>query len=1120
MNGKLLCQGVCLLLTFPWLVSAQSTFGSILGTVTDSSNAAIPGAKVVVTNVGENIPVNLVTNAQGNYEALNLKAGTYQVTMEASGFKLFKAAEVKLAARQVVRVNASLEVGAVTESVLVNGVAPVISTDTQTVDATLNTRGLLELPLNYRGTGSTSPYRALAYLPGVQSDDGFGLSVQGAIPIQTEVTLDGISTINVTGHSALQEVYPSAEGIAEMKVQGVGGNAEFGQVGDITTTSRGGSNDFHGSLFEYLQNAALDATPFGSTLKPQKAANTFGGSLGGRIIRNRLFFFGSFEQMEYRRGATLQATVPTAAMRAGDFSNEPVTLMDPFSGTPLPGNRIPDAQIVGPARKILDLYPNPNFGSGSVEAASNFRKNDASPIISRQFDIRVDNMLTSKQSLFGRLSWKNTSSISPTWQKLPADTSYNHARNVVLSHNYTFSPTLLNELRFGFTLSDGATEYHFDGRQITGGIGLENLPTLTFNGLPGINFSKGTSGFGKGKPGFSSSHLFQWTDNLTWVKNRHTLKFGGDVRRIRARSDLSFISTDNYGQFNFDGRYSGSDVADFMMGLPYYSGFASTNMDNDGGTWHYAVYAQDSFKATSNLTLEYGLRWEYHPAYKDVNGDITNFDRTVPRTGRVIIPSGPRALEITAPGFLQSINACPGPSWNGIACTPFLQADQVGWPDGLRFPHKRDFAPRFGFTYRPFGSTRNVISAGTGIYYTIPLGSVYYGLTGIHASDVRQFDNSVINGTPAFRLPQISPGGSGVKATALGNAYFGTSEQSNFRDPYAIQWHMTVERDLGWDTGLRITYIGMRYIEQPWGPDLNQPQSSTTPYAQRPQTDRPFPYWGRIYSYDTGSNSLVNSLQTEVNHRFRTGVSFNSAWTWTKALSDSGPAPTGFGGENSNGRVANSLDRRANRGNVAPTRRHRWITSAIYELPFGKGRRFMNNANPVLEGLAGGWRLSSILLLQTGPFLTATMSGGDPSGTNGSLRGTQRPDAVRTGNISNPTADRYWDRAAFVCPGRTPGAANQFDCNVAPIGRFGTAGVGTLLGPGTVNVSMGVAKDFRFKERYLLKLEGSFTNLPNHPNLANPGSNITSIAFGRTTSARGADSGGNRLGQLDLRLEF
>jgi len=314
----------------------------------------------------------------------------------------------------------------------------------------------------------------------------------------------------------------------------------------------------------------------------------------------------------------------------------------------------------------------------------------------------------------------------------------------------------------------------------------------------------------------------------------------------------------------------------------------------------------------------------------------------------------------------------------------------------------------------------------------------------------------------------------------------------------------------------------MRSVQLPWAPDLNQPQPSTTPYANRPLTDRPFPYWGRIYTRDTGANSIFNSLQFEASHRTRAGLTFDSAFTWAKNLSDAaGPAPTGFSGDTGGGRVTNSLDRRADRGDVAFTRRLRWLNTSVYDLPFGKGRHFGATLNPIADAFVGGWHTSVILLAQSGPFLTPTMSGGDPSGTGGDIRGTQRPDSVGIDpSLSNPTADAFFNRSAFVCPGRIPGSATQFNCAVSPIARFGNAGVGTLIGPATFNLSMGVGKFFQVAEGKRLNFEASFKNLPNHPNLADPGTNITSINFGRTTSARGADSGGNRIGQFALRFEF
>jgi hypothetical protein len=261
-------------------------------------------------------------------------------------------------------------------------------------------------------------------------------------------------------------------------------------------------------------------------------------------------------------------------------------------------------------------------------------------------------------------------------------------------------------------------------------------------------------------------------------------------------------------------------------------------------------------------------------------------------------------------------------------------------------------------------------------------------------------------------------------------------------------------------------------------------------------------------------------MQTEVNHRMRDGLSFTSAWTWAKNVGDgNGPASTGWAGTTGGGRVTNSLDRAADKGNAAMTRRHRWSTTLFYDLPFGQGRKFGDGMSRLADAFVGGWNVAAIVLLQTGPYLTPTFSGGDPSGTNASARGSMRPDRIGDGNLDNPTASAWFDRNAFVCPGRTAGS-NQFNCNVTPIGRFGNAGTGILVGPGTFNLSMGLSKTFRITERVRARLEGTFTNLPNHPNLADPSTNISSISFGTITSARGGDSGGNRVGQVSLRIQF
>lgn len=1116
-----LIGSILVLALLPALTFAQSTYGSILGTVSDPTGARIAGVILTITNQGEDISRTAHSDEQGNFEVLNLKAGIYSVKSESTGFKSFLSRDLQLVARQALRVNVTMEVGSITESVNVSAGAPVVTTDTGTIASTFDNDQVLRIPSNYRGAGSTSPLRILAFQPGINSDNGTGFSVQGATPTQTEYSVDGISTVSVRSNGALSEVFPSAEGIAEMKVQGVGNSAEYGQVGDITTTSRGGSNAFHGSAFEYMQNREFDATAYGSTVKPQKTANTFGGSLGGPIKRNRAFFLGTFEDMQYHTGTTLQATVPTEAIRRGDFSKESYIVRDPFTNTPFAGNQIPTSQINSVATNVFKYYPLPNFGRTDVQVASNYRNPAPAPTTSYQWDSRIDYTISNRQSIFGRISWKNVKSTTPLVFILPNDTGSNNSRSLTVSHVASIKSNLVNEFRFGFAISDAIQTYNFDGRKLTAEIGLKSPAELTFNGLPTFSFGSGTTGFGKAKPGFTFSHSYQWNNNTTWTIGRHSVKFGADVRRLRVETSLGFTGSDNYGNTSYDGRFSGRDLSDFMLGLPFGSNYASVNQDNDGLAWHHALYIQDSFKATSKLSLEYGLRWELHPPFDDRGGNLTNFDRSVPITGRVFIPSLPRATEITAPGFLLTINACPAAPIQGLPCTPFLKAKDAGFPEGLRYTQWYNFNPRFGFAYRPFGDTKTVIRGSAGRYTMTVLGSVFYGLTGISSSDVREFTNSITNGVPLFQLPNIVAPGNGVRAGSLGSAYFGTAEDPSYKDPYSYQWNLSVERDLGWDTGLRVSYIALRSLQMPWAPDLNQPASSTVPYANRPLTDRPFPYWSRIYSYDTGANAMYNSMQTELHHRMKDGLTFSTAWTWAKNLGDgNGPASTGWASSTGGGRVTNSLDRAADRGDAYATRRHRFTTTAFYELPFGKGRAFGKNWGRVVDSIGGGWRLSAIMLVQTGPYLTPTFTGGDPSGTNGPVRGSMRPDRVGDGNLANPTPTAYFDRSAFVCPGRVAGTADQFNCNTAPIGRFGNAGVGLLLGPGTFNLSMGMGKDFRLAERFRLRLEGTFTNLPNHPNLADPGSNISAVSFGVVTTARGGDSGGNRVGQVSLRLEF
>lgn len=1141
---------LALLLASAVRLPAQSTYGSIIGTVKDNSGAAIPNAEVKLTDLDENNSRVARSDGNGDYQFLNALPAHYNLEVSNSGFETFAANGLLLIARQTLRVDATLQIGQTTQSVTVEGSSVgVITTDTPAISASLNPNNF---PVNVRANGNTSPYLFIQAMPGVQPDEGGNYSIQGGLPSQTQYSVDGISVTNVGGNSPLTNAFPSTETIAEIKVQGVGNNAEYGQVGDVTTISKSGTNTFHGDTFWYTQNAALNAVHFGDISKPKLIANDYGASAGGPVIipklyngKDKTFFFGTYEGFRYPKETPIQNTVPTQAMRNGDFSAELAgtgeSIHDP-SGNPYPNNTIPASQINPISQKFLSLYPLPNFGSTSVVTNNNYRANRDSSYYNEQYDVRIDEYLTSKQSFFARWTWKNINNLSPNDLLVPSSSDIDQYRMLAGAHTYAITPNLLNEARFGFTLNTNGNTNSFNGKSFLSSLGFQGLlgGTPFFNGLSDIGISNLQDLDADRLEGIGRSQTYQWADNLTWTKGRHTFKFGMDIRRIRAVSPLGFTSGDNYGGFSFNGLATGQPFGDFLLGIPDNTQLDDVQQDNDGRSIHYNAYAQDSYRVNDNLTVEYGLRFEFHPGYTDASGNIGNFDPSVAKSGAVIYPDG--AASLLAPGFLQSFNACPvlgstqGPVINGAPCTPVLSASQAGLPNSLRTAPYR-FMPRFGFAYRPFGNNKTVVRGGFSVYNTEVLGSIFYSLTGTLQSSTFGYDNTITNGVPAFQWPNVKTGGSGIQTSPYGTAYFGTANQINFKDPYSQQWNLSIDRDLGHNTGLRVSYIAMVTRNLVYAPDYNQPYYSTTFFQNRPLTDRPFPNWGEVNSRNNGANANYESGQIEITHHYSNGLTFDSAYTLAKNLSDSqGYATTNFGGETSGSRSLDIYNLKDQYGDVGSTRRHHWLTSAVYELPIGRGKAIGGGMSHFANTLIGGWQLSGIFLWQSGPFLTPYFSDGDPSGTgSGSYEGrSQAPDLVGGGNLSNPTASDWFNLASFVCPG-VPGWTAGHQCLVgtpagtkdpttgagfAPLGRFGNAGKSQVIGPGTINVNAGLDKSFAITERVRIKVEASFTNAFNHLNLNTPNLGIDSANPGIITAATSANFGGSRTGQVGARIEF
>ena len=1157
------------------VASAQSVLGTISGTVHDSSGAVIPNAKVVLHRIETNTDRSVAADESGNYTAINIEAGTYDITTSAKGFSSAVGKGAVLIARQQLRYDVTLSVSAVAQTVEVNASdAGVIDTQTSQISASLTPEAVLDLPANYRGAGSTSPINVIQTLPGVQPDTSgyppapsthpqpsLKFSLHGGLPSQTEVTVDGISAQNTTNNNIQSDAFPSAESVAEIRVDGVNNNAEYGQPGEITTVTKGGTNRLHGSAYEYHQNQALDAIPYGTDRanKPHKVANDFGFSVGGPVVlprlyngRDRTFFFAAYEGLRYPQSNVLQAKVPTVAMKQGDFSQETTTpLTNPFTGGTYANNMVP---VNASSATFLQFYPDPNLGppgetlhDAIAARGYNYLSTRRDDIRSNQADFRGDQTFSSRASVTGRYTFKNINQLQPVDLALPNTTAFAKYKILASTFAYAITPRLANEVRFGFTLERDGNSNPFNGPAFLATTNLNGVSPAFFNGIPHINFDVVTS-VGS-RLGFEErSRVFQFVDNITWQRGNHLLRFGGDIRHLNAFTEAGGATVSaNYGNFYFSAgapTTTGQEFADFLIGVPKTSQTSVISQDNNGITTSYAVYAQDTWKATPRLTLSFGLRYELHPALRASNGLAGNFDPSVAQTGRLVYPAGyASTLSVQE---LANVNACitPGvdnpyannqPGANGAPCTPVVTNKQAGLPEGLRQTPQFRFMPRLGFAYRPFGNDRTAIRGGAGYYNITTTGALFYALTQTLQSNLQNFDNYNVPGSgPAFSFPNTNTN-TNTFTPSLGSLYFYSAVDTKWRDPYSLQTNLSIDHDFGHNVGARISYVGLHTWHLVWQPQFNQLQKSSTTPSSDPSrvSEIPFPNFYQITDRSTSAQADYHALEAEISHRLSSGLSFDSSYTWAKNFSDNQGSYGSFNGsafvdEQGGYSPTDSRNRHIDYGNVSATRRHRWLTTAIYELPVGRGRRFGSGMNRVADLAFGGWQLSNIFLYQSGTFLTAFIPNGfiDPSGTGSGVAlggASQRPDVSGNANSGSHNRNHWFNNNAFSCPGQT-GYASIATCDVgvgsAPIGRFGTESVGDLVGPGTVSLSTGLSKSFTIVEGVRLRAEGTFTNVLNHTNLADPQLDVTQANFGQITQARGSDFGGNRTGQLSLKLEF
>lgn len=1078
---------------------AQTTFGVIRGRVLDPTGAAIPKVTVVVTNTGTNISRTVVTSDTGAYETGYLQPGTYSVTAEASGFRKFVSEGIVLSANAIVLVDANLAVGELTSSVTVEAGAPLISTETATVTDVKTQDQYLKAPMNVRGNWDSFLFNFMSLVPGVQPmGTGFSISFSGSRYTVNNFTVDGITTNSVLYGNIVGPANPSMDFIQEVKVDVSGTSAEFGAPGYVGVITKGGGNEIHGSAFWYYNSAGFNArNPFANRVG-FAVLNDYGFTVTGPVFKNKTFFSGGLEGFNQHTAALFNLSLPTDRMRAGDFSMLKdsagklmnVTIKNPLTGLPFENNKIPASLLNSAALKTQErFYPHVNFGDADM-VVSNFRDQAKQTLRKEQIDIRIDHQFSSKNSFFGRFdamrapngTWEgNLPTVGPRVQR-------RQTRNLILSDTHTFSPTVINEFRYGLIRGYNPYSGPVDGPTVVKEMGLTNLPAdlPQLQAIPIVNISNFQTisqiDYQRG-----AERVDQWQDNLSVIKGRHTLKMGGEVWRNYGQN-FGQSPSRAYGSVSFTGNYTGNSYADFMFGIPrsasrVSAGFVLLTSTN----WDKFLFFQDDFKVNPRLTLNFGIRYELNPPYVEEKDRIFSFN---PYTGKMVVPNEQSKAALFS-GFVAS------------NLVPIITAKEAGLPERtLAYTDTNNLAPRFGFAYKLTSDNKTVLRGGFGIFYDTYTAALWRSMVGgpYNGSESSPI-NVVTNGQALWMWPDMFP----RVLSQAGTASL-SGQDPNTAVPYTEQWSVTIEREI-WNMGLRAAYVGSKTHQLLASRNLNQLVPSTTPYSA---SRRPYPQLSSAGWRENMLSAYYNGLTLSAERKYKAGLQYQVGYTWAKNLTDSHDDwEAGWGAQN-------SYDYRSEWGDNAYTRRHRFVFNSIWDLPFGKDQKFLKEG--ALSHIIGGWSISTFGVLQTGRYFSPSFSTYDPAniGTSGG-----RPDRIANGNLSDPTIAMWFDKNAFRVPG-------DVDGNGTPdvqVGRFGNSGVNVLRGPGTRSMNAGFFKAFRLREKWKMQAEVTFTNFFNHPNFGIPNSTINSGAGGLITQTQNQqysahEGSGERTTRFGLRLDF
>jgi hypothetical protein len=1045
--------------------------GSINGTLVDATQAAVPGAQLVLKNLQTGEKRQLNASEQGFFNFADLPRGEYNVSVNVPGFRELVIGPVVLTVGQQMTVHPVLEVGRASESIDVNASPPPVTTSTSSVSQLVDSKRIEQLPLNGRNA-----LQLVSLLPGVVPAGNGGqfgavqttFSVSGGRNVDMNFTLDG--GFNMNPFYGIANEYPNPDALEEFSATTRNFSAAFGRgTSSVSAVTRSGTNSFHGTVFEFLRNTDLDSRPFFASIRSVFKRNQYGGTIGGPVIKNKLFFFGSYQGTKARgTPGDVRYQTLTLAQRTGDFSASK-SIIDPNNAVQFPGNIIPASRIRPFANTFLQTeLPLPNSGPNFYDFTP-----VGTMLDQNQFIVKIDYSVSEKDKLTFRYFYNDVpqvgqaSNVGTDW----LDSYPTRFQNSTLGEDHLFSPSLINTFRLTYVRSAfgviAKKDFSLTGiglpislANINSGFGLTAQATLNMSGYISADTGAPTRDI------MPTQHV---TDTLSWIKGRHSMSFGFELYHNRVNELQNWQSG---GNILFNGSVTGDAAADMLLGK-FYSLHQVTGLTSRLRQTLPSFFAQDDFKFSRRITINLGLRWEPYFGYVSENSQLMQFD---PGKKSTAFPKAPAGL---------------------------LYPGDNGLPASIIGSRLNNFAPRAGLAWDVRGDGKTSIRAGFGVFWvpmTIGINLNRFTLIQPFTTDLTVFGGDAYNifGGAPFNGISPFPRPSAADLNALKQADFvPTANENSFGLPFKTQqdyqWSFSIQQAIGNNAVLEANYVGSSsshlFTTVEGNPAVYIPGQST---VANTQARRMNPQIGLINNTLSALSANYNSAQLSFNKRYSRGFTVLGSYTFSKALG----IGTGSVGAGSNG-PRNPNNYRMDYSALSLNRTHNFVTSALFDLPWGK-----SGSSAWRRYTVGGWQLSGILSAISGAPLTVL------SGLDNSLTGIGTDTADLIGNWQLDGDRSKQDRMAKYFN------TAAFKTNAA--GTFGTSGINWLYGPGSWNIDMAATKTFQINEHNRLEFRSSYYNLLNHPNLGNPNTTLTNGAFGKITSM----SNSPRVIELGLKFAF